>query len=520
MGHGLLFIDQHRSSKHMTSARDPQRWARLRFAVVGSLLAAPPPAGQLQRALRELSERHWLHPNTGLPVQFGVSTIERWYYKAKRTHDPMKSLSRQRRDDAGRARVFSASVIAQIHALYREDPQWSVQLHYDNLRACRDLEPALGKLPSYSSLKRYLRANGLVKKSKPRIDTPGARQAAARIDALEIRSYEVEYVHGLYHLDFHHGSRRVLEPDGRWIKPMLLGVIDDHSRLGCHLQWYRSEDTQSLVHGFCQALAKRGLPRACMTDNGSAMISEEFTAGLHALGIVHERTLSHSPYQNGKQETLWATLEGRLMAMIKSTQQLTLERLNLLTQVWLEQDYHRKRHSEIGTTPLQRFTQAPSVARDAPDSETLRRAFRKRERRRQRRSDGTCSLEGKRFEIPGRFSKLEHATLSYARWDLSNVEMIDPDTGAVLSRVYPLDKQANAAGARRAREPRPESVDSRAGQTDPATAALCAVDEQGLSPLMRKHLRDFSATGLPPGFIPSPRATHIDDKQTTDNPLS
>ena len=493
----------------MAGDKDLQRWARLRFAVVGPLLAAPPPAGQLQQTLRELSQRHWLHPNTGLPVRFGISTIERWYYKAKGTHDPITSLHRQRRDDAGRARVFSAPVVAQIHALYRANPQWTVQLLYDNLRACTQLEPELGKLPSYSSLKRYVRANGLIKQRRPRTDTAGARHAVARIEQLEIRSYEAEYVHGLWHLDFHHGSRRVLEADGRWIKPILLGVIDDHSRLGCHLQWYRSEDTKALVHGFCQALAKRGLPRACLTDNGSAMISEEFTAGLQTLGIVHERTLSHSPYQNGKQENLWATLEGRLMAMIGSTQELTLERLNLLTQVWLEHDYHRNRHSEIGTTPLQRFTQACSVGRDAPDSDTLRRAFRKRARRRQRRTDGTCSLEGRRFEIPGRFAQLEYVTLSYARWDLSVVELVDPDTGLTLSRIYPLDKHANATGLRRAREYTSSTADERRPHAiDPAQAVMCAVDEHGLSPLMRKHLRDFSATGMPPGFIPSPDETN------------
>ena len=35
--------------------------------------------------------------------------------------------------------------------------------------------------------------------------------------------------HGLWHADFHHGSRRVLTANGRWVTPVLLGIIDDHS---------------------------------------------------------------------------------------------------------------------------------------------------------------------------------------------------------------------------------------------------------------------------------------------------
>jgi putative transposase len=54
----------------------------------------------------------------------------------------------------------------------------------------------------------------------------------------ETRSYEVTHVHGLWHLDFHEGSRPILTPSGQWQKPQLLGVLDDRSRLCCHLQWY------------------------------------------------------------------------------------------------------------------------------------------------------------------------------------------------------------------------------------------------------------------------------------------
>ena len=77
------------------------------------------------------------------------------------------------------------------------------------------------------------------------------------------------------------------------------------------------------------------------------------------------------------------------------------------------------------------------------------------------------------------------------------MELIDPDTGVVLSRVYPLDKQANASGLRRARGPAHELIDTTSEPNTLAVAPSCVVDEQGLSPLMRMHVRDYVATGLP-----------------------
>ena len=96
----------------------------------------------------------------------------------------------------------------------------------------------------------------------------------------------------------HHGSLKVVSAGGQWQRPLALGILDDHSRLGCHLQWYLSETTQDLVHGFSQAIQKRGLPRALLTDNGAAMVSDAFIEGLLSLGIVHEKTLPYSPHQN------------------------------------------------------------------------------------------------------------------------------------------------------------------------------------------------------------------------------
>jgi putative transposase len=468
---------------------DPDGWARLRFAIIGPLLADPPSSGELGARLKALAAKDWRHPVTGLPLRFGFATLERWYYLARDAQDPVAALRRRRRRDAGQQRGLNPRLIEVVRAQHREHPGWTVQLHYDNLAALVEEDESLGALPSYATVRRFMKRAGLHRRRVNPRRTPAAEQAARRLQACEVRSYEAAHVHALWHLDFHHGSRKVLTRAGAWATPLMLAIIDDHSRLICHLQWYLDETAETLVHGLTQALHKRGLPRALMSDNGSAMQAEEFGAGLHALGILHEPTLPYSPYQNAKQERFWGTLEGRLMAMLEGVAELTLERLNTITQAWVEQDYHRSVHAEIATTPLKRYLDAPNVGRPCPDREQLHRAFRLRAQRRQRRSDGTITLGGKRFEVPARFHHLESLHVAYARWDLSAVEVVDPHTGTPLCPLYPVDKAANASGERR------RLAQGSAPDPTPVTGT-------GLPPLLRKLLAEYAATGLPPAFLP------------------
>ena len=485
----------------MSRETDPDRWARLRFAIIGPLLAAPPESGELASTLQALAARQWRHPLHGHAIQFSVPTLERWYYRARKSPDPVAALRPRRRGDAGRSRTLSVPQIEALSVQYREHPGWTIQLHYDNLLVLAEQDRSLGTIPSYGTVRRHFRARGMARKRRPRRDTPGARQAEHRLQRLEVRSYEVEYVHALWHADFHHGSRRVLNGRGEWAVPRLLGIIDDRSRLLCHLQWYWREDAETLVHGLSQALQKHGLPRALMTDNGAAMQAEEFKQGLHTLGILHETTLPYSPYQNAKQESFWATLEGRLMAQLEGVKDLRLERLNELTQAWLEREYHRSIHREIATTPLRRYLDEPSVGRPCPSSQALRRAFRRTESRKLRRSDATLSLAGKRYEIPNRYRHLERPLLHYAQWNLSEVELLDPNTRQPLCPIYPLDKLANADGRRRA----------RASEAASESSAEPASTTGELPPLLRKQLADYAATGLPPAYLPL--VNEDDDKE-------
>ena len=474
----------------MNTPTDPNkrdRWARLRFSIIGPLLAAPPAPGELQAELVQLAAKTWRHPVSGLDVCFAVSTLERWYYAARRAHDPVAALKDRLRGDIGRFPSLTPLVIETLTTQYREHPGWTAQLHFDNLRAA--LKGSDTAIASYPTIRRYLKAQGMFRQAQPKRATAGALAARDRLERLEVRSFEVDHVCALWHLDFHHGSHRVLTRQGAWVTPRLLGVIDDRSRLVCHLQWYLDETAESLIHGLCQAFMKRGLPRALMTDNGAAMLAEETTAGLARLGVLHQTTLPYSPYQNAKQEPFWGRVEGRLMVLLEGEESLTLDALNLATQAWAEQEYHRTRHSEIGATPLAHYLAGPNVARPCPSSAVLCASFRIEVKRKQRRSDGTVSLDGDRFEIPSRYRHLEQVHLHYARWDLSRVDLVDPRTGAILCPVKPLDKSTNANGQRR--------------RLTPITTNLSPMQPTGLPALMTELLADYAATGVPPAYLPT-----------------
>ena len=100
--------------------------------------------------------------------------------------------------------------------------------------------------------------------------------------------------------------------------------------------------------------------------------------------------------------------------------------------------------------------------------------------------------EGRRFEIPARYRHFRQVSVRYARWDLGRVDVVDPRSGIILAPIYPLDKSANADGRRAAIEPDstaavPEDRRRTAGE---------------LPPLLKRILQEYSATGMPPAYLP------------------
>jgi len=90
--------------------------------------------------------------------------------------------------------------------------------------------------------------------------------------------------------------------------------------------------------------------------------------------------------------------------------------------------------------------------------------------------------------VPSRFGHLEELWLRYASWDLSTVYLADRKTGAILCRIYPVDKKKNADGR-------------RAPRTSPM-ASVPPPPPSGMAPLLQKIIRQYATTGLPPAYLP------------------
>jgi putative transposase len=228
------------------------RWACFRHSIIGHLLASPPPAGELGAALDALASRTWVHPTSGEPVRCGRSTIERWLYLARSAGDPMRVLTRRRHAQLGKHPSMGPGHRETLGGLYAGHRSWSRQLLFDNVAVLSESDARLCPMPSYSTWCRYMRDEGMERQPRPRPEKPGQTVAREAFELRETRSFEASHVSGLWHSDFHDGSRKVLLRTGEWIIPQLLATMDDRSRLTCHAQWYATEDARSTCMGSCR----------------------------------------------------------------------------------------------------------------------------------------------------------------------------------------------------------------------------------------------------------------------------
>jgi transposase InsO family protein len=329
--------------------------------------------GQKQRLLREKCARKWVIPFSE-KTSISESTILRWIKLYEDSGGKLESLYPKGRSDQGQQRSLEKETCLELTQMRQEFPDETVPFIVKTMKK-RGIFPQNKELP-LSTIYRFFHRNNLMRISPMNKDR---------------RKYEAQMPNDIWQSDVMHGPRLLI--GGKNKKTYLIAFIDDHSRLIVHGCFYTSESTEKFIAAFEQALLKRGLPRKLYVDNGSAYKSRLLMYATASLGIALIHAKPAQPQGKGKIERVFKTIRSQFLPGFTGK---TLEDINQSFEKWLI-EYHERKHSSTGQSPISRFVDNIECVRSAPQN--LRDHFRKVARRRVNK-DRSVVLDRIMYEAP------------------------------------------------------------------------------------------------------------------------
>jgi hypothetical protein len=251
-------------------------------------------------------------------------------------------------------------------------------------------------------------------------------------------------------------------------KAYLCAIMDDHSRLIVHAEFYLSETFASLKDALRRAIERRGIPQRFYVDNGACYRSTNLEQILAGLGVQLIHSRPYTPQGRGKIERWFRTVRDNFLAQSGEDGQ-ALAALNERLSAWVDA-YNERVHSSTGQIPATRFKANLACVRPAPPD--LLRHFRLTESRRVKK-DRSIMLDGRLFEAPPKLidrsielrfhpeAPLEveifHDGLSYGM-----ATVLDARVNARVRRDVPVTPPPG--GGRDAAPPPPQSPGVKGGQ--------------------------------------------------------
>lgn len=397
--------------------------------------------GEQEAILRAIMAQAWEIP--GSPrSSIARATVLRWVALYEQAGRRIEALEPQPRKDRGTSRALDAELEAALVTLRKEHAAVSLPV-FIKLARSRKIFDATTKEPSKDSLYRLFKRHGLEKDARLPTDR---------------RRFETEFPNDMWQSDCMHGPQVI--HGGKLRKAYLFAIIDDHSRLVPHAQFYLSENLDCFRGCLIAAMEKRGLPRSLYVDNGAAFKSNTLAYACGRLGLALLHSRPYIPEGRGKIERFFLTVRKQFLPILP--EDLTLERINELLREWIDEDYHQRVHSSTGQTPMARYLAKVALLRPAPKD--LRDYFRVSVRRKVAK-DRTITLLGRNFEAPvGLIGQT--VTLLYHEDDPDRIEIVKDEVSCGF--LVRLDQVINSR-VRRSRTSLPELEPPVAPPPHPAT---------------------------------------------------
>ena len=161
------------------------------------------------------------------------------------------------------------------------------------------------------------------------------------------RRFQQKYRNRLLHSDIKYGPYLPIGPDGAKKQVYLVTFIDDATRFVLHGEFYPTLDQVIIEDCFRRAIAKYGIPESVYFDNGKQYRTKWMTRACSKLGIRLLFAKPYSPEATGKVERFNRVVDNFLAEAALEKPQ-TLDKLNTLFWVWLDECYQNKPHSALG----------------------------------------------------------------------------------------------------------------------------------------------------------------------------
>lgn len=212
------------------------------------------------------------------------------------------------------------------------------------------------------------------------------------------RRYQKKYRNQLWHSDIKYGPYLPIGKDGKKKQVYLVSFVDDATRYILHGQFYPTLDQVIVEDAFRQAILKYGVPEKVYFDNGSQYRTKWMKRACAKMGIRLLFAKPYSPEATGKSERFNRVVDSFLAEAVLEKPQ-TLDKLNQLFEVWLEECYQNKAHSGLeGNISPQTAYRSDRKALKFLDPETIASAFLHCEERKVDKA-GCISFAGKKYEV-------------------------------------------------------------------------------------------------------------------------
>ena len=212
------------------------------------------------------------------------------------------------------------------------------------------------------------------------------------------RRFQHKYRNQLWHSDIKYGPYLPIGPDGALKQVFLVVFIDDATRFVLHGQFYPTLDQVIIEDAFRQAIQKYAIPETVFFDNGKQYRTKWMNRACAKMGIRLLYAKPYSPESTGKIERFNRVVDSFLSEAALEKPK-SLDALNTLFWVWLEECYQHKPHSALtnNMSPETAY-RSDSKALKYLDPDVVANAFLHCEERRVDKA-GCISFEGRKYEV-------------------------------------------------------------------------------------------------------------------------